>query len=158
MNEPEIREAKFNELDRVVELGRKFLADGPYRRYVEDNPKQAAKLALELNANPNARILVALVSGEIVGVLAFVIFDHYLSGVKTANEVIWYVLPDHRGRAALELLWAAESEAERLGAVNMQLTAPSWYVGEIYQRCGYSLVEIGYQAELKKRIKANAGD
>lgn len=158
MKDLEIRSAKFNELDRVVELGRKFLAEGPYRRYVEDNPKTAAKLAIDLNANPQARILVAVVDGEVIGVLAFVIFDHYLSGVKTANEVIWYVLPDHRGRAALELLWAAEREAEKLGAVNMQLTAPSWYVGEIYQRCGYALVEIGYQAELKKRIKANAGD
>jgi hypothetical protein len=59
----------------------------------------------------------------------------------------------YRGRASIELLWAAERAAQEMGAVRMQLTAPTPEVGRIYEHCKYHMVEVGYQADLADRVR-----
>ncbi len=139
--------------DRIIEMGRTFLLTGPYRDEITDNPEQVNRIVDWLFAQPAARILVYEDDDRVEGVLCFIIFPHYFSGELCANEMIWYVSPDHRGRGSLELLWAAEKMAYDMGAVRMQLTAPTPEVGEIYKRCKYKLVEVGYQARLADRVK-----
>lgn len=133
-------------------MGHRFLLEGPYRDQITDNPEQVDKLIDWLFTQEAARILVYEDSGQIEGVLCFVIFPHYFSGERCANELIWYVEPGHRGKGSLELLWAAEKMAYEMGAIRMQLTAPTPEVGEIYKRCKYALVEVGYQALLTDRV------
>lgn len=148
-----IREASPSDAPRIIEMGRKFLHEGPYRDQLEDNPEQVHKLIDWLFTQPAAKILVYEDEWEVQGVLCFVLFPHYFSGELCANELIWYVEEGHRGKGSLELLWAAETLAYQMGAVRMQLTAPTPEVGEIYKRCKYALVEVGYQAKLCERVR-----
>lgn len=149
-----IREAAETDIPRIVEMGRRFLLEGPYRDQLKDNPAKAAEMAYQVLQKSGAKILVSLNEELFVtGVFAFVVFPHYFSGELTAGELIWYVEPDHRGRASMELLWAAERMAADLGAERMQLTAPSTEVGELYRRLKYSQIEVSYQAKLSDRVR-----
>jgi N-acetylglutamate synthase-like GNAT family acetyltransferase len=146
----EIREATLNDVPRVVELGRKFLAEGPYAGQIKDNPEQANRFTTLLIDNPSAKILVSEKNGTVTGVLAFLLFPHHFSGEMTALEIIWYVEPQYRpGGIAMRLMWTAERIAQEMHAHFMQFTAPDAKASAIYERFGYHQVEIGYQKELR---------
>lgn len=147
-----IREATEEDIPRIVALGSQSLIDGPYAGKIKDNPAQTEKLAQRIISDPNGRVLLwedEDGSGRVSGLLAFIIYAHYFTGEPTANEIMWYVEPGHRGNGAgFRLLWAAEKLALELGAINMAFSAPTNQVGEIYKRFGYHQVEVGYQKEL----------
>lgn len=150
-----IREAVYSDIDRVVEMGRRFLLEGPYREQLADKPRIAAELMEKLLKSSSSKILVSEEDGKLTGVFAFVIFPHYFSGEITAGELIWYVEPEHRGKTSLELLWKAEKMAYEMGAKWMQLTAPTEEVGKLYGslRPPYVQIEISYQTKLEDRVK-----
>lgn len=151
-----VRPATPFDKDRIIEMGRSFLLSGPYRDEITDNPEQVNRLVDWLFEQPIARILVFEEDSKIQGVLCFIIYPHYFSGELCANELIWYVEADHRGRGSLELLWAAEKMAYEMGAVRMQLTAPTIEVAEMYKHLHYKQVEVGFQAKLSDRVRHNA--
>lgn len=151
-----IRLAEETDFTRIIELGRKFLLEGPYKGQIADNPETVERFIYWLSHQENARIIVFEEEERVQGVLAFFMYPHYFGGELCANEMIWCVDKEHRGRGSLELLWAAEKMAYDMGAVRMQLTAPTREIGQFYERCkGYKLVEVGYQADLKDRVKEN---
>jgi hypothetical protein len=145
-----IREAKEADVARIVEMGSRSLLEGPYKDMLADKPEVTAALAKKLLDMGNAKILVSEVGDELVGLFAFIIFPHYYSGETVAGEMIWYVLPEARhSNKALELLWAAESMAAKLGAKKMQLTAPTDEIAGMYQRLrGYQKVETAFQRSI----------
>lgn len=143
-----IREATPADVPRVVEMGRRFLAEGPYRDKIADNPEVCAKLAAQLVQNPQAKILVAEEGEQLIGILVFILFPHYFSGEMTAGELVWWVEPRARGRTGVKLLTAAEGMARDLGAKRMQMVAPTLEVGRLYKRRGYEEVETTYQRSL----------
>lgn len=144
-----IREATLEDVPRIVELGRKFIANGPYKDQL-DNPAQADHIARWMIGNQKAKVLVAQMDGTIQGMIAFIIYPHYFTGQPTANEMIWYVEPEARaGGIAMRLMHAAESLAKEMGAIRMQFTAPTAEIGKLYERwCGYHQVEISYERTL----------
>lgn len=144
-----IREATLEDVPRIVELGRKFIANGPYKDQL-DNPAQADHIARWMIVNQKAKVLVAQMDGTIQGMIAFIIYPHYFTGQPTANEMIWYVEPEARaGGIAMRLMHAAESLAKEMGAIRMQFTAPTAEIGKLYERwCGYHQVEISYERTL----------
>lgn len=151
-----IRDADEQDINRVVELGRRDLLEGPYKNQLADNPDYGAALMKELLSKPGMRILVAEEDQLVVGVFAFYLFPHYFSGEMTAGQVIWYVEPKHRGRASMELLWAAEKAAFDMGAIRMQVTSPTDKVevaGLIYKRLKYKPIETTYQVKLSDRMR-----
>jgi GNAT superfamily N-acetyltransferase len=130
-------------------MGRRFLAEGPYRDEVTDNPEQATGFFVQLLKNPGGRILVSEYQGKLIGVFAFLVFPHFFSGEMTAGELLWYVEPEARkGGAGLKLLAAAEAMARDLGAKRMQMVAPTAEIEQLYKRRGYHQVEVGYQRRL----------
>jgi hypothetical protein len=143
-----IREATLMDTVRIVDMGRDFLIRGPYKDMLTDNPSWAVKFVMGLINNPSAKVLVATNNNRVMGVIAFVIIPHYLSGDLTASELIWYVEPGYRGQVSLELFWAAQKLAKQMGAVNMQFTAPTEAIGAIYRRFGYKQMEVSYQRSL----------
>ena len=148
-----IRLAEESDFPRIIELGRKYLLEGPYKAQITDNPEAVERFTYWLFHQENGRILVFEEEG-IQGVFAFMLYPHYYGGELCASELIWCVDKEHRGKGSLELLWAAERMAYDMGAVRMQLTAPTREIGLLYERCkGYSLVEVGYQAVLEGRVK-----
>ena len=137
------------DIPRILEMGARSLAEGPYREQI-DEPANASQLALTLIKNSNGRILLYEEAGEAVGLLAIVVYPHYFSGVTTAQEVMWWVEPEHRASfGAIALLRAGETVAREMGAVRMQFTAPTPEVGRLYELSGYKQIEIGYQRDLR---------
>lgn len=146
-----IREATEKDIPRIVELGSRSLADGPYKDLLADKPEVTTDLAVRLLNLKTAQILVAD-EGQIVGIFAFVVFPHYFSGETVAGEVIWYVIDEARKtNIPLELLWAAEKKAFELGAKKMQLTAPTDEIARMYGMLrGYVKVETAFQRSLER--------
>ena len=144
-----IREASETDIPRIVELGRRFLLEGPYRELLKDDPEVLRNAFLSFLQNPQAKFLLFQEGSHTVGVLIFLLFPHYFTGEPTAGEVLWYVIPEARGgMAGLRLLNAAERLASSLGAKRMQMVAPTDRIAELYKRRGYGFVESTYQREL----------
>lgn len=143
-----IREAQERDIPRIVELGTRSLKDGPYAGLSEDNPVQSEKLARHIIENIG-KVLLWEEEGRVSGLLGFIVYDHYFSGEKTAQEIMWYVEPEYRaGGAGMKLFWKAHELAKEMGARNMQFTAPTEQVGAIYKRFGYLQLEVCYQKGL----------
>jgi L-amino acid N-acyltransferase YncA len=144
-----IREATASDVPRIVEMGKNFLMNGPYRDQL-GNPDDATKFCFSMLVNTKAKIIVSESDGHVTGVFAFIVFPHYFSGELTSGEMIWYVDPECRkGGAALKLLAEAEKLSRALGSKRMQLTAPSEEVGSLYRFCGgYKKIEVCYQRSL----------
>ncbi len=140
-----IREAREADLSRLVEMGQRFLRESSYKAHLSDNPEQMRKLARELTDRNS--VLVAEEDGQIIGMLGFLIYPHFLSGDLTVGEVFWWVEPQHRG-AGLKLLRETENRARLAGASHVQMIAPNERVAGLYKRLGYSYVESSYQRTL----------
>lgn len=145
-----VREARIEDLEKIVEMARRFLHEGPYATELADNPEHALAFTRAFLNIPNASLLVADCEGVAVGVFGLMVYPHLFSGETTGVELIWYVEPEHRpGGIALKLLAEAEKIAREKGCKRMQLTAPSEEIGNLYKYCGgYKKVEVCYQRKL----------
>jgi hypothetical protein len=144
-----IREAMATDVARIVEMGRQFLLEGPYKDIIEDHPEIPTALAEKLLALPNAKILVSVDDGRVEGVVAFILYPHFYSGIQTAQELIWYCTPEVRHSfTPICLMRAAQRIAKEMGAKYMQFTAPTVEIGKLYEMSGYSQIEVGYQKRL----------
>jgi GNAT superfamily N-acetyltransferase len=140
-----IRLACEADIPRIVELGLRFRRESEYSGVLAENPAKMAELAAQLARGGS--LLVSQREGELVGMLGYVIFPHFLSGETVAGEIFWYVAPEHRGEG-IKLLRAAEDRARSLGATSMQMIAPNERVASVYRRLEYQFVEASYQRKL----------
>ena len=81
--------------------------------------------------------------GSARGVLAAVAAPHHLAPVKVASEIIWWIDPDWRGRAAMKMLaayerWAAECGCQYVSMVGLGADPA---ISTLYARRGYQAVE-----------------
>lgn len=85
----------------------------------------------------------------ITGALAGVLAPSLFSGKLMAVEILWYVLPEYRGRSdALRLFsafedWAVEMKAEMISFIHLIALAPE-KLEKLYRRRGYTPVEVNY--------------
>lgn len=143
-----IRTATPSDIERIVELGAESLMQGPYKDEVK-NPDQWRKTALGVVLNADGCILVAEEDGKVQGLLGFMVYPHYFTGLKSAIELMWYVSPDYRkSMMGICLARAAMRLAKSMGAVNMQMTAPTAEVGKAYEAMGFKPLETAYQKAL----------
>lgn len=140
-----IRLAAESDVPRLVEMGLRFRRESEYHRHLRENPEKMGELAAQLVAQGS--LLVSQVDSDLVGMLGYVLFPHFLSGDLVAGEVFWWVDPRHRGEG-LRLLRAAEGRARSCGAQFMQMIAPNERVADLYKRLHYSFVESAYQRAL----------
>jgi hypothetical protein len=145
-----IREATFDDIPVIQDLGRKFLSEGPYKgRPVKD--EQTEKFAKVVISSLGKVLLweEEEADGKVTGILGFILVPHYFTGEMIAQELMWYVEPEYRkGCAALKLLWEAQTIAKRLGAKMMQFTAPTSSAAKLYDRFGYKLLEVTFEKVL----------
>lgn len=143
-----IREATLEDLQPLVLMSGRFLQQSEYGDFILDNPVRREQTFRGLLATKDAVVLVIDRGGELVGFLALVAHDHIISGVRCVAELAWWVEPDARGRAGLELLKWGEQWARCQGAKVMQMVAPNEEVERLYLRMGYQPVERQFQREL----------
>jgi GNAT superfamily N-acetyltransferase len=91
----------------------------------------------------NALCLVLDVGGVAQGMLLARAFDHELGPVRVAKETVWWIEPEHRGKAAGEMLQTYESWAAERGAavVGMAALEAAPRAGAIYRHRGYQPTE-----------------
>ncbi|MGH9505231.1 MAG: GNAT family N-acetyltransferase [Terriglobales bacterium] len=140
-----IRLAIDADIPRLVEMGQRFRAESRYAKFLADNPERMAHLGRQLLACDG--LLAMERDGEIIGMLGFILHDHFISGEKVAGEVFWWVEPEHRGDG-LKLLDETKRRAKAAGAKCLHMIAPSERVSRLYKILGYEWVEATYQISL----------
>ncbi len=140
-----IRTATENDLPRLVEMGLRFRDQTSYSEHLGRNPQKMGELAAQLMEAGG--VLVSERDGQVVGMIGYVLFPHFISGEMTASEAFWWVEPEHRGDG-IKLLREAEKRAKQAGALRMQMIAPNDKVAQLYERFGYAFVESAYQRNL----------
>ena len=144
-----IREATEDDIPRIVEMGRRFIQESPYKDFMAENPEQMRTLVEQIIESPKGRILLSDKNGIVIGMLALIVFPHFASGEMVAGEVFWWVNPEARaGSTGLKLMRKAEQLATEMGAVKMQVVAPNDRIGKLYEHLKYTKVETSYQKNL----------
>jgi GNAT superfamily N-acetyltransferase len=141
------RPATLADVDAIVAMGARFLAQSVYRGHLADNPAQVRALAQQLIDAPHGDVLVVDADGTLVGMLALLAYAHHLSGEWVAGEVAFWIDPAYRG-LGLRLLRDAERWARAHGAARLELIAPTPDVETLYTRLGYAPIERTYQREM----------
>ena len=86
--------------------------------------------------------IVLDVDGVAQGILLAAAFDHPFGAGLWAKETVWYISPDHRGRAGMRMLDAYEAWAASKGCAVISMAALSTNdVSRIYERRGYRAAE-----------------
>jgi len=151
-----IRLATSADVPRIVELGSQSLVDGPYAGVIADNRQKTYELALQLIHGGGKILLWEEHSNDgepprVTGMFGMLVVAHPFSGVVTADELTWYVLPEARkSGAGIQLLWKAEELARELGCRDFQVSAPDERIGAIYERFGFKKIETKYLKALVK--------
>jgi GNAT superfamily N-acetyltransferase len=141
-----LRPATVDDVERLVAMGRRFLAT-VYGGRLRDNPARLAATATQLATAPGCLMLVALEGDAIVGMIGATVFEHPMSGERTATEVCWWMEPEHRG-AGVRLLRRFFTWAKAEGATVVQMIAPTPDVGQLYERLGFAAIETTYQRRI----------
>lgn len=140
-----IRLAVEADIPQMVDMGVKFNEQSSYSKHLKISREKVAELGKQLIAKDG--LLVSERNGQIVGMIGFVVYPHFMSGEIIAGEVFWWVEPGFRGEG-LRLMKEAESRARAAGAKDMQMIAPTDQVAKVYQRLGYEFVESTHQKKL----------
>lgn len=133
------------DLPRLVEMGKRFRASSSYRDFIPENTDAMVQTATKLISF--GTVYVSQSGSKVNGMIGFLLFDHPLSGEKTASEIFWWVEPEARG-TGLRLLNAMKRSAKASGAVKMQMIAPSPEVAAIYELLKFQKIETHYQKSL----------
>lgn len=142
-----IRRAQPEDMDRLIEMGKRFVEETSYRDLIRIDSERLAGTIAKVADSEDGAVLVSGSDASVTGMIAMVAYDHPYSGERTAFELVWWVEPEARGDG-VRLLRAAETWAREQGCRHMQMVAPNERVGALYQRLGYSPVETSYQRSL----------
>jgi GNAT superfamily N-acetyltransferase len=140
-----MRNAKHSDLLELVQMGREFAeaAKVPF-----DRDKFAETVEGLIDSDEG----VILISPA--GMIAGVVYDSFFHpDFRVAQELFWWVRPEHRGnRLGIALLggfeeWAVQKDAKRVIMVALQELTPR-KVGKLYIGRGYTPLEHSYSKEL----------
>jgi hypothetical protein len=73
--------------------------------------------------SPDCDLIVAWEGETPIGYMGIVKFKSPIGTETIASEHYWYILPQYRGRAALQFIRAAKSWAREQGCSHLQMTA-----------------------------------
>lgn len=148
MTPSRVRPATPADVPAIVAMGATFI-ETEYPGAVRFNPAQLATLAEALMAGTGSVVFVVEADAALLGMMALQTYAHPMSGDTIATELVWWVNPAARGgRAALQLLDAADRWARQQGATMLQMIAPSDKVARFYARVGFDKIETHYQRRL----------
>lgn len=143
-----VREATTSDCDLVVGLAREFLTHTAYGQLF--GPVAGSRLETFFHVLLAIGVIfVGEQDGEVVGALALADVEHPVTGVRYAEELMWWVTPSARGTSvALRLLGAGERWTRQNGLSVLKMVAPEGErsrLSRLYQRRGYTPVETSWQ-------------
>lgn len=140
-----VREATLTDQPRVLEMATRFLAESPYGRLF---PVDLGRLAVLMQMCVELGVIfVAEKNGGVVGMIALVALTDPIGGVRYADEIAWWVEPDHRdSNIGGRLMCTAQRwvRARRLAFLKMVAPADAPRVAAFYQALGFTAVETAY--------------
>lgn len=150
-----IREATLDDAPRLVEMATRFLLETRYGAMFDNRATPVTigglvEQVLRFGAIFVAEVTVPYADGssetKLIGMLAIVVVPHPLTGLAYADEIAWWVEPEHRGGSiGPHILRSAETWARQKGANMVKLVAPAGSrVGTFYERVGYQAVETAF--------------
>lgn len=142
MNPIRLREATTADRPELDRMAIAMAKESPrFSAFPVSLPKIHA-LVDNMQANPNALVLVADDGDGLAGMLLGFVVPHFFSDALTASELVVYVDPEHRGgRTGLRLIQRFESWAAGRGAAEIVLGVSTEVDAErtaaLYERLGY---------------------
>jgi GNAT superfamily N-acetyltransferase len=138
---------------RVVEMCLRFIQETPYASVCGSgaNPLSIGRVVEFCVMNGVVLLAVDRQTDQVVGFIGLVAMQHPIVDERYADELAWWVEPEHRkGRAGYQLLRAAEEWARQAGCSMVKMVAPahSDTVGAFLARRGYAVVETTYHKRL----------
>ncbi|WP_443115482.1 GNAT family N-acetyltransferase [Herbaspirillum seropedicae] len=146
-----IRPATLDDMPVLLAMGRAMHAESPrWRRLKYCEPKVEAML-LGLIESPRGLVLMAERGGEIVGAIAAVAQFAWCSTDLVAEEVSFYMLPEHRGSLAAARLVNSFKEWARLVGASWAYAGASTgvddeRVAQLYEGFGFVRCAVGLEA------------
>lgn len=112
-----IRVATLADLPAVVELGKKFLESTILNPIAAYDPGSAWETARDLIESENGEVFVLEKDKQIIGFISGILAPVYWNfSILAAQQLAFYVLPEHRGFSSLKLLKQWELWASGKGA------------------------------------------
>ena len=138
-----IRDARFIDIPRLVEMGMQFINESPYSAHIRPHAGAIAELVRNLIGSKSGLVLVYERHQAVLGMIGVVATNHPYTGAPVMSEMFWYVEPDARGTGH-RLLEAAEEWARGQGIEHSVMISPSEKVSRYYERIGYAPLESQY--------------
>jgi len=137
-----IRQATLADVPRLVAMGREQVA-AVYDGTVPDDPEQVEATVRSLLDGPHVATFDSERDGVVIGMIGLLRFVHPVTGLATVGEIMWWMDPAARG-TGVQLLTRAEQWAADVGAVTLQMQAPTPRVEQLYVHRGYRRAEVTY--------------
>jgi len=143
-----IREAAERDRMRVLMMARDFHAASGIP--VPFSAAYANSLFTTTLSDENRLCLVYAPGDVAQGVLAAQVTQLAIASVKAATEIMWWIEPAHRGRAAIQMLEAYEAWARERGCqfANMVGLGNDPEPARLYERRGYTPAERHFVKQL----------
>jgi len=140
-----IEKATDDDIGRVRMMGLRFLGTNPFG---SPAPPDLARLdvAIGVCLATGTILLAKLPTWKTVGMLALYTIPHPLTGERTAEEIAWWVEPEHRSdRVGVKLLGAGIEWARQVGVSCLRMNAPAGSkVGIVLERHGFRPIETAH--------------
>jgi len=144
-----IRLATEDDVDDLVEIAKEFYAEQLHKTGVTLKPDEELKFDLSTVIGLENSISLVLVEDDIViGVVSGIIMDRVFFKGKVAQELVWFVKKDHRF-SGMKLLKEFERVCIEKGCEEIVMVAfENTKANDIYEKIGYSKLEINYQKRI----------
>lgn len=96
-----IRDAIPDDVPALVELGRRMATESPHYAHLPYSPAKMDRLFRSLIDSADGLLVLAEVDGAVVGVMAAMVAEHWMSEARIATDFGVYVVAKHRGYGAL---------------------------------------------------------
>lgn len=127
----------------LIGLLRDFHASRPMP--VDFDPVCVSRTVSQSIADPRRLALVLRVDGRARGLLLAAAFVSPFAPVLLAQELAWWIAPDHRGRAARQMLQAYEDWARETGCAAIAVASLGGQaLARFYQIAGFEPAETYY--------------
>ena len=131
-----IRKAALSDIPKIIEMGRRFYEASGYKDITEFDPE-----SLEQTLRNSGAIILVAEKESVVGMAGALVYPFYFNSKHlTAQEMFWWVDPEHRGIGSL-LFDALLEEVKKSGAKSLSMIALENLnperVGEFYKSRGF---------------------
>ena len=144
------RPATNDDLDLLLDLAVAMHAESPRYSKLEFSAEKMINLFVQLIEREQSFILVIERDNILIGLICAMISEHFFSHDLVANDLLVYVLPEHRGGSLAKTMlnmyvaWAKANGAKLIQAgistgINLDRTA------QLYESLGFQQCSIGFE-------------